>query len=110
MLKGIRLKLRTDDPSLQSVEFIGVENDQVKVRDKLAYKLLSFDVVHPLLPSAKGDLVTPMTGPSQGVIYKVWEYNDEQCVVRQPGVRPTKKHPDPIFPTVNLVQVLPAFR
>ncbi|KAF8192199.1 hypothetical protein BJ912DRAFT_925104 [Pholiota molesta] len=70
-----RLKLRSTDPTVESpcVEFMGVENDQVRVRDKAAYRSLSFESVDALLPDSKGDLVTLRAGEMQGLHFKVVE-------------------------------------
>ena len=110
-MQDSRLKLNTSDPSVQSpyVEFLGVENGLVKVRDKMDVRFLTFEVVHPLLPAAKGDLVIPKSGAMQGVHFIVQVVGDI-CVVRKPGTRPTKKNPDIEFSVSDLVQVHPTIR
>ncbi|KAF8184856.1 hypothetical protein BJ912DRAFT_852915 [Pholiota molesta] len=108
-----RLKLRSTDPTVESpcVEFMGVENDQVRVRDKAAYRSLSFESVDALLPDSKGDLVTLKAGEMQGLHFKVVEIVEGRCVIRKPGMkRPTKKNPDHECPVSDLVQVYPGSR
>ena len=111
-LQGSRLKLKTNDLSVQSpyVEFLGVENGLIKVRDKIDIKYLVFASVDPLQPTSKGDLVTPKAGEMRGVHFTVVRITGDKCVVRKPGTRPTKKTPDTEFTTSDLVQVHPAFR
>lgn len=92
------------------VELLGVDNGLVKVRDKLHIKFLTFEVVNPLLPASKGDLVIPKEGRMQGVYFHVVRIVDGICVVRRPGIRPTKQHPDVEFAISDLVQVHPAVR
>lgn len=111
-LQGSRLKLKTNDLSVQSpyVEFLGVENGLIKVRDKMDIKYLAFASVDPLPPTLKGDLVTPKAGEMRGVQFTVVRITGDKCVVHKPGTRPTKKNPDTEFATSDLVQVRPAFR
>ncbi len=111
-LRNSRLKLKVNDPSLQSpcVEFLGVENSLVKVRDKWDTKLVNFQSVSPLLPTSKGDLVTPRTGRLQGTRFTVIRIGEDRCVLRKPGCRPTKEKPDSELPISELVQVYPALR
>ncbi len=72
-LHDLRLKLTTSDPSVQSpyVELLGVEKGLVKVRDKLDVRFLTFEVVRPLLPASKGDLVIPIESRMQGIYFSV---------------------------------------
>lgn len=104
--------MKINDPSVQSpyVEFLGVENDLVKVRDKMDIKFVAFESVNPLLPTSKGDLVVPKSGEMQGVRFNVIRIAGDLCVVRKPGTRPTKKNPDAEFAISDLVQVHPAPR
>ena len=110
IFRRLRLKLKTDDPAVQSphVEFLGIENDLVKIRDKLDIKFLGFDSIHPLLPTSPGDLVIAKTGEMRGVHFSIIRLTGDTCVVRKPGCRPTKKNPDPEFPISDLLQVYPA--
>ena len=111
-LRNSRLKLQVNDPSLQSpcVEFLGVENNLVKVRDKRDTKSVAFQSVSPLLPTSKGDLVMPKTGKLQGTRFTVIRIAEDQCILRKPGCRPTKENPDSEFSISDLVQVYPAPR
>lgn len=110
--QGLRLKLTTTYPSVQSpyVEFLGEEDGLVKVRDKADVKFLPFESVSPLLPTSKGDLVIPQGGEMQGIHFNVVRITGDMCVLRQPGTRPSKKHPDMEFAISDLVQVHPAIR
>ncbi len=87
-----------------------MENDLVKVRDKMDTKFVPFQSVSPLLPTLKGDLVTPITGERQGTRFTVIRIVDDQCVLRKPGHRPTKGNPDSEFSVFDLIQVYPALR
>lgn len=90
---------------------MGVENDQVRVRDKAGYRLLSFESVDALLPDSKGDLVILKEGEMQGLQFKVIEIAEDRCVIRKPGTkRPTKKNPDHECLISDLVQVYPGSR
>lgn len=111
-LQTSRLKLKTNDPSVQTpyVEFLGVENDLVKVREKVEVKFLAFESVGPLPPTSKGDLVIPKCGEMRGIYFKVVQLTGDLCVVRKPGTRPTKSNPDVNFAISDLVQVYPAPR
>lgn len=73
-------------------------------------RFLTFESVHPLLPAAKGDLVIPKGGVMQGVHFVIVQVVGDICVVRKPGIRPTKKNPDVEFSVSDLVQVHPATR
>lgn len=108
-LSLLRLKLKTNDALLQSpyVEFLGVENGRVKVRDKMDIKLLALEAVSPLLPTSKGDLIIPKDGKLQGIHFSVVRITSNLCVVRKPGTRPTKQNPDIEFAISDLVQVYP---
>ena len=111
-LQHLRLKLiitgsTTHDPYF---EFLGIENDLVKVRDKANIKFLSFDSVSPLPPTSQGELVTPKSGEMQGIHLKVIRITESICVVRKPGTKPTKKNPDTEFALTDLIQVYPVFR
>ena len=112
ILQSSRLKLKTDDPAVQSpyVEFLGIYHNLIKVRDKVDVKLLSFDSVHPLLPTSPGDLVIANGGEMHGVHFNVIQIRGNTCVVRKPGCRPTKKTPDPEFMISDLIQVHPVPR
>lgn len=109
VLQRARLKLKINDPSVQSpyVEFLGVENDLVKVRDKMDVRFVAFGSVSPLLPTSKGDLVVLKAGLMKGVHFNVIRIAEDLCVVRKPGTRPTKKNPDPEFAISDLVQAHP---
>ena len=109
VLQRSRLKLKIKHPSVQSpyVEFLGVENDLVKVRDKTDIKFVALESVHPLLPTSKGDLIIPKDGKLQGIHFSVVRITSNLCVVRKPGTRPTKQNPDIEFAISDLVQVYP---
>ncbi len=111
-LQRLRLKLIMSGSTIQSpcFEFLGVEDDLVKVRDKANVKLLAFDSVSPLPPTSRGELVTPRSGKMQGVYFKVIQIRENACLVRKPGTKPTKNNPDAEFTLTDLVQVYPAFR
>ncbi len=112
ILQSSRLKLKTDDSTVQSshVKFVGVEHNFIKVRDKMDFRLLGIDSVHPLLPTSPGDLVIANGGEMHGVHFNVIQIRGNTCVVRKPGCRPTKKKPDPEFLTSDLIQVYPVPR
>lgn len=111
VLQRSRLKLKINDPSMQSpsAEFLGLEDDLVKVRDKMHVKFVALESVSPLLPASKGDLVIPKAGHMQGTHFNVVRIAGGRCVVRIPGTRPTKKNPDPEYPISDLVQVYPVY-
>ena len=111
-LQNSRLKLQVNDPSLQSpcVEFLGVENNLVRVRDKRDTKLIAFRSVSPLLPTSKGDLVMLKSAILQGTRFTVIQIAEDRCVLRKPGCRLTKENPDSEFSISDLVQVYPAPR
>ena len=111
-LQHLRLKLITTGSTTHDpyFEFLGIENDLVKVRDKANIRFLTFDSVSPLPPTSQGELVTPTSGEMQGVYFKVIQIMESICVVRKPGTKPTKKHPDTEFALTELIQVYPAFR
>ena len=100
------------DPAIQSpyLEFLGMENDLVKVRDKANIKFITLNSVSPLLPTSQGELVTARSGEMQGAYFKVIQITETMCIVRKPGTKPTKKNPDIEFALTDLVQVYPAFR
>lgn len=104
--------LQSDDPIVESpvVEFIGIEDDKVKVRDKGAYKLVSFDSIKPLHPCKVGDLVTLLAGGMVGNFCKVKIMTGTTCTIRKLGDRPALSRPDPCFLTTDLIQVYPAFK
>ena len=110
VLQCRRLKLKINEPSVQSpcVEFLGLEDDIVKVRDKMDTKFVPLESVSPLHPTAKGDLVIPKAGQMQGVPFHIIRITGDLCVVRKPGMRPTKKNPDPEFAISDLLQIYPA--
>ena len=111
-LHHCRLKLKTDNPAVQSpyIEFLGIEENLVKVRDKMDVKFLPLDSVHPMIPTSMGDLVVPKGGEMQGIHFHVIRITGDSCVVRQPGSRPTKKCSDIEIAISNLIQVYPALR
>ena len=111
-LQHLRLKLITTGSTTHDpyFEFLGIENDLVKVRDKANIKFLSFDSVSPLPPTSQGELVTPKSGEMQGIHLKVIRITESICVVRKPGTKPTKKNPDTEFALTDLIQVYPVFR
>ena len=108
-LQRHRLKLKVNDPSVQSpyVEFLGLEDDLVKVRDKIDIQFVTLESISPLHPTSKGDLVIPKAGQMQGVPFNVIHISGDSCVVRKPGTRPTKKNPDPEFAISDLLQIHP---
>lgn len=113
-LQGFRLKLKVNDPSVQSpyVEFLGVENNLVRVRDKMDTRFFSFEAVRPLFPASEGDLVIPKEGPMHGVCLRIVRIVHNICTVRKLGVCvPTnKKNPDVQFAIHDLLQVYPPIR
>ncbi|KAF8199073.1 hypothetical protein BJ912DRAFT_687982 [Pholiota molesta] len=111
-LMGLRVKLRSSEPIVRSpvLEFMGVENGKVRVRDMGDYRNLPFESISPLPPMALGDLVTPNSGELRGTFFKVIEMTGDLCIVRKPGMRPRKRFPDPSFLTANLLQVFPPFK
>ena len=112
-LQQSRIKLMTTDSSVHSpyVEFLSMDGDLVKVRDKVNIKLLPFDSVTPLPPTSDGDLVVPKTGELKGVQLRVLRIEDDTCMLRKLGVcTPTRKNPDRQFALSNVVQVFPALR
>lgn len=84
---------------------MGVENDQVRVRDMATYRLVSFESVTAQLPDSKGQLVTFKEGEVQGVNFKVLEITESQCVLRIPGTRTSKKNQDRKCLISDLIQV-----
>lgn len=111
-LEKLRFKLETTDPRVENpfVEFLGMENDQVLVRDKVDNKLVSFESVSAMLPKEVGDMVTLREGELRGVKFKIVEMTKDRCVLRKPGVRPTKKKPDHNCLISDVIQVYPGSR
>ena len=103
----IKLKVNDSTPGSPYVEFLGVENDLVKVRDKADVKFFTLESISPLSPTMKGDLVILKAGDMQGTAFNIIRVAGDICSVCKPGVRLTKKNPDTEYATSDLVQIYP---
>jgi len=92
------------------LEFKGVHGDNAKVRDGHKTKLVPLEDLFGVRPTAKGDLVTVVTGSLIGMALKVRKYRSEECVVRQPGKVLRKHETDSVILTSDLVQIFPYFK
>lgn len=89
------------------LEFLSVEMDLARVRDGMRIRLIRFDSLIPVRPSALEDLVTPIRGDMKGTVMKVKAYDDLKCAVRIPGKRLRKHELDSTCSTADLVQIFP---
>lgn len=106
-LKGVRLRLKCNVPNLrgQYVEFEGVQDNEVKIRDHMDHLLVPFEsitAVHPTKPSAH---VTPIVGETMGTKYTVRSFEGNRCVVRKTGGKKDRNPQDPSFLISELVEV-----
>jgi hypothetical protein len=68
---------------------------------------LEFDSLEPILATATGQLVTPMTGDFKGDAFLIRSINGGKCEVYRKGTRKRKTNPDLKYPLSDLVQIYP---
>ena len=102
-----RVKLRRHGDSDESrvLEFHRVLNGLAEVRDGMKTCMLEFDSLAPILATAKGQLVTPMTGSEKGHAFQIRSINGGECEIYRKGTRKTKTNPDLYYSLSDLVQI-----
>jgi hypothetical protein len=107
--KGIRVRLRyRANPSHMDLEFLGVGNDLVEVRDGVQRKLAPFSGLLAIPPTRNEDIVVSFSlGETYGKIYKIREFNSDFCVLRVFGQRPGRSEKHFKVMTRELAQINP---
>jgi hypothetical protein len=106
---GTRVKLRRHATSNESedLEFQRVLDGLAVVRDGMQICRLEFDSLEPVLATAKGQLVTPMTGSKKGHAFLIRSIDGGKCQVYTKGIRKTKANPDLPYSLSDLAQIYP---
>jgi len=104
-----RIKLRyCGNLSPFDLEFVGMENNLVKVRDGMQQKLGPLSSLQAIPPTWKGDVVTSFSlGETYGKLYKIREFDSEFCVLRGYGQRPGRSEKNFRVSTHELAQIFP---
>jgi hypothetical protein len=100
-------RLHGDSDESRVLEFQGVLDGLAVVRDGMKTCMLEFDSLEPIFATAKGQLVTPMTGSEQGHAFLIRSINGGKCEVYKKGTRKTKANPDLRYSLSDLVQIYP---
>ncbi len=66
--------------------------------------------LEPILATAMGELVTPMTGSEKGFAFQIRSINGSECEIYRKGTRLTKKNPDLHYSLSDLVQIYPPIK
>jgi hypothetical protein len=107
--KGIRVRLRyRANPSHLDLEFLGVANGLVEVRDGMQRKFVPSSGLVAIPPTRNEDTVVSFSlGETYGKIYKIREFNSEFCVLRVYGQRPGRSEKNFKVMTRELAQINP---
>lgn len=106
---GMRIKLRyRRNPSHMDLEFLGIDNGLVKVRDGMQRKTVPVSDLQAIPPTQNGDPVISFAmGETYGKIYKVRTFDDEISVLRPHGQRPGRSETHFRVLTRKLTLVIP---
>ena len=103
----IKLQYRRN-PSLFDLEFLGMENDLVKIRDGMKQKSVPLPSLEAIPPTSKDGVVTSFSlGETYGKLYKIREFGSEFCILRGYGQRPGRSEKNFHVITCELAQVFP---
>jgi len=107
-----RVKLRRHGDSDESrvLEFHQVLDGLAVVRDGMKTCTLEFDSLEPILATAMGELVMPMTGSEKGFAFQIRSINGSECEIYRKGTRLTKKNPNLHYSLSDLVQIYPPIK
>ena len=108
-LAGIQFKLFQKDNPGTILEFVGVEGDEVRVRELIMTKLIPLADVCPVRPTAKDQLVMTTSGAMCVLVLKVKVYNPPSSTVHQVGKTLRKNESDPSIDLEDLIEIYPPF-
>jgi hypothetical protein len=109
VFRGIRVKLRyCTQPSPPFLEFCGMEEESVKVRDGTRRVLVPLSTLQAIPPNWQGDIVTSFAlGETYGRLYKIREFRSDFCVLRGYGEKTGRKEKNFTILTHELATVFP---
>jgi len=107
-----RVKLRRHGDSDESrvLEFVRVLDGLAVVRAGMKTSTLEIDSLEPILATAKGQLVTPMTGSKKGQAFQIRSINGGECAIYTKGTRMTRSNPDLHYSISDLVEIYPPLK
>jgi hypothetical protein len=108
----IRVKLRYRENPLPSyLEFLGMENGLVKVREGMQTKSVPLSSLQALPPTWKNDIVTSFSlGETYGKLYKIRDFDSNCCVLRGFGQKTGRNEKNFLVITHELAQVFPPLK
>ena len=106
---GIRIQLRhRANPIALRLEFLGIDNGLVKVRDGMRINSVPLSSLQAVPPTQKEDVVTSFsTSETYGKLYKIRQFDNEVCVLRPYGKRAGRSEKHFHVTTRELVQAFP---